>query len=431
MSKETSKSAANVPLCVDLDGTLIRTDVLWESMIQWLRSNPSGVFSLLPWWSRGRAFLKRQIAERCGPLEVGLIPQNNEFVSWLRAERESGRTLVLATASDAALARQVSDQVPAVSPESGVKADEAVPSAASGISDDASPVVRPPLFQEIIASDGKSNQRGATKAATLCERYGERQFDYAGNSSVDLPVWARSRQAIVVNARASVLDRAKSCSTVGAVFSPRGGFWMPMIRALRPVRWIKNLLVLAALFFSLTADRHEATQALMMLVAFCLCASGGYLLNDLCDLNTDRRDPEDRCRPFASGDLPLQAGLFAWPVLMLAGIALGAMISGKGALVVLLFAVLSVFYSLRARSIPNMAILVLAAMLLLRVLAGFTAIGATLSPELKLIAVLLALFWSWTGVHMRKREKRMAQAELQVAGPAPACNSRGDADTKR
>lgn len=431
MSKEASQSAAKVPLCVDLDGTLIRTDVLWESMIQWLRQNPSGILSLLPWWSQGRAFLKRQIAERCGPLEAGLIPQNTDFVSWLRAERASGRTLVLATASDAALARQMADQLPAAVPDSGPTADEAVSPAASGIPGDASPVAPPPLFQEIIASDGKSNQRGAIKAATLCGRYGERQFDYAGNSSVDLPVWARSRQAIVVNARPSVLERARACSTVGAVFSPRGGFWMPMIRALRPIRWIKNLLTLVALFFSLTAGRHEAAQALMMFAAFCLCASGGYLLNDLCDLNTDRRDPEDRRRPFASGDLPLQAGLFGWPLLMLAGVGVGAMISGKAALVVLLFGVLSVFYSLRARSASNMTILVLAAMLLLRVLAGFTAIGATLSPELKLISVLLVLFWSWTGVHMRKREKKMAQAAPQVAGQAPACNSRGDADTKR
>ena len=147
-----------VPLCVDLDGTVIRTDLVWESLVRLLRRNPLYLAALPFWWLRGRAWLKRRIAERTG-VDVAGLPCNQSFLEFLRGERRQGRQVCLVTASDERLAGAVAAHLG--------------------------------LFTEVLASDGRTNLRGRAKAARLVERFGEGGFDYAGNSSVDLPVWSR------------------------------------------------------------------------------------------------------------------------------------------------------------------------------------------------------------------------------------------------
>ena len=178
-----------VPLCVDLDGTLIKTDLLWVSLVRLLRRNPLWLALLPWWWTKGRAALKRQIASRIGPLEVCRLPYNPEFLDFLRAEHRRGRPLILATASDGALARQVADHLG--------------------------------LFCEVLASDGKTNLRGAAKLRRLVERCGEGGFDYAGNSAVDLAVWPRARAAVVVNATEALARRAAQLTKVAGTFDER------------------------------------------------------------------------------------------------------------------------------------------------------------------------------------------------------------------
>jgi phosphoserine phosphatase len=174
-----------VPLCVDLDGTLIKTDLLWESFVRALRRNPLYLFAVPFWWARGRAFLKRQLAERV-QLDFAALPYNEPFLAFLRERKRAGQKLVLTTASDSTLAKGVADYVG--------------------------------IFDEVLASDGQHNLRGKDKARTLAERFGERGFDYAGNSSVDLPVWGQAREAIVVNASDSLAEQASRCAKLGRVF---------------------------------------------------------------------------------------------------------------------------------------------------------------------------------------------------------------------
>ena len=175
----------NVPLVVDLDGTLIRTDLMWESLAQLLRRNPLAIFQILFWWTRGRAFLKQQLAQRVQVNPAGL-PYHEKFLAWLRAEKKSGRRLLLATASDLKMAQPVADHVG--------------------------------LFDEVLASDGKINLRSANKLRALTEKFGPRGFDYAGNSTADFAVWRGARQAVVVNASRRVLREAANCTTLGPVF---------------------------------------------------------------------------------------------------------------------------------------------------------------------------------------------------------------------
>jgi len=175
----------NVPLAVDLDGTLIRTDMMWESLSRLLRRNPLAIFPILFWWTRGRALLKQKLAARV-QIDPAALPYHQKFLDWLRAEKRAGRKIILATASDLKMAQPVADYTG--------------------------------LFDEVLASNGKTNLRSENKLRALTKKFGERGFDYAGNSTADFAVWRGSRQAVVVNASPRVLAEASRCATLGPTF---------------------------------------------------------------------------------------------------------------------------------------------------------------------------------------------------------------------
>ena len=176
---------SNVPLVVDLDGTLIRTDLMWESLACLLRRNPFALFLVLYWWARGRARLKQELGRRV-QVEAARLPFHQPFLDWLRKEKTTGRKIVLATASDRLMVE---------------------------------PMVRHlGFFDEVLASDGKVNLRRDQKRQALVQRFGERGFDYAGNSPDDLTVWRSARMAIVVNASPTVLREAAGCVELGPSF---------------------------------------------------------------------------------------------------------------------------------------------------------------------------------------------------------------------
>ena len=175
----------NVPLAVDLDGTLIRTDMMWESLARLLRRNPLALFQIFYWWSRGRARLKQELVARV-KIDPATLPYHEPFLAWLRSEKKAGRQLILATASDIKMAEPIAAHV-------GV-------------------------FDEVMGSDGKINLRSENKLRALTEKFGERGFDYAGNSTADYAVWRGSHAAVVVNASPAVLAEAGRCTQLGPVF---------------------------------------------------------------------------------------------------------------------------------------------------------------------------------------------------------------------
>ena len=174
-----------VPLCVDLDGTLIRCDTMWVSLRWLLKRNPIRMVSFLVWWASGRAHLKRQLA-RHARFDVAALPYHRELIDWLKQEKGRGRSLYLVTAADQSMGERVAAQVG--------------------------------LFDGVIGSDGTTNLRGDAKRRELTERFGKGAYDYAGNSSVDFGVWPDARAAIVVNARPSVVARARQIARVDRVF---------------------------------------------------------------------------------------------------------------------------------------------------------------------------------------------------------------------
>jgi len=347
-----------VPLCVDLDGTVLQSDLVWESLIRLLKRNPFYVVLVLIWLIRGRAHLKAQVAERVR-LDVESLPYNQAVLDFLREQKRQGRIIILATASDSRPAQQVADHLG--------------------------------LFDEVIASDGKTNVRGRNKGALLAQRFGVRGFDYAGNSSVDLPVWAQARQAIVVSGNAHLAAQAAEQAPVSHSFGQRNGF-TAFLKALRPHQWVKNLILFVPV---LTAHKlllmPVLLQAVFAFVAFSLCASAVYILNDLLDIDADRHHPTRRLRPFAAGELPLPAGLIAFPLLFAVSAVLAAQLPARFVAVLGIYVILTTSYSLRLKETPLLDVFCLAGLYTIRLIAGHEATLIKYSFWLLLFAMFIFL----------------------------------------
>jgi 4-hydroxybenzoate polyprenyltransferase/phosphoserine phosphatase len=341
------ESTPSPPFCVDLDGTLLHSDLLVESALSLLAKQPWMVFAFPIWLLRGKATLKREIAERAD-IDASTLPYDPRVLDALRQAGEAGRTRVLCSASDQRL-------VDAVAKHLG-------------------------LFEVVIGSDGERNLAGSRKAAALSQRFGERGFDYAGNANVDLPVWRVARRAWVVNASESLARRAAAECDVETHLPSESGGLRTWIKALRIHQWLKNLLV----FLPLAASHRffEAgaiIDSLAAFLAFGLCASGVYLLNDLLDLPVDRQHPRKRLRPFAAGKLDLLTGALAAPLLTLAGLGLALATSPAFALILGGYYMLTLGYSLRLKRVPMLDVILLAALYTVRIVGGAVAIGSTLS----------------------------------------------------
>lgn len=360
MSEAPNAATTNqVPLAVDLDGTLIRTDMMWESLVRLLRKNPFAALVSFFVLFRGRAAFKQHVAARV-KVDPANLPYHADLIAWLKVQKASGRKLILATASDINMAKPIADHVG--------------------------------LFDDVMASNGKTNLRNAAKRDALTKRFGERGYDYAGNSTDDLGVWPGTREAVVVNAPESLALRAAEQTKVGKTFFNQPAHLKSFVKALRPHQWIKNLILFIPV---ITAHRLEdkttLLQAGLAFVAFCLAASSVYLLNDLLDLDADRHHATKRNRPFASGDLPLQFGLVGAPLLLLAALGVSLCLSLKFALVTALYFVISTSYSWKLKQIALLDVLFLAGLYTLRLVAGHVATGIPWSEWLLTFSMFIFL----------------------------------------
>ena len=347
------------PLCVDLDGTLVRSDLLLESLWSLLRRRPLFVLWLPWWWARGRARLKHEIAQRAS-VDVTLLPYREELLMRLRAERSRGRRIVLATASDRLLADSVARHL-------GV-------------------------FDETIASDGEVNLKGLAKRDALITRFGERGFDYVGDARADRVVWSSSRESWLVGVSPRIAARLRSANEGVRVVAPAEGQASALFRALRLHQWVKNLLLFVPLVtshkvFDLPALGRTATGFL----AFGLVASGVYLLNDLLDLEHDRRHESKRRRSLASGQLSLAAGAGFIPVLLLAGFVVAWTVSPALVAVQGLYLVTTTAYSFALKRVVMLDVLVLALLYTLRIFAGCITADVVASKWLLIFSIFLFL----------------------------------------
>lgn len=347
-----------VPLVVDLDDTLLRSDLLHESVLALLKRSPLTVFLLPLWLARGRARLKHEIARRVD-LDTSAIPFNDSFLDYLRTEKTAGRTLVLATASNEKYAHQIANQLG--------------------------------LFDEVLASDETVNLCGHEKLAALRAHFSA-GFDYAGNGHADLPIWRAARMATVVNGSDRIERTVAEDCTPERVFSREPPTLWDYLHALRVHQWLKNLLVFVPLITSLRfTDVTALTQLAIGFLSFSLCASSVYVLNDLTDLEDDRQHPRKCRRPFACGTLSIVHGCFLVVGLLAAAVAVALLLPIEFLGVLGLYYATTLGYSFGLKHVEIADILTLAGLYTIRIVAGGAAAGITLSFWLLAFSMFLFL----------------------------------------
>jgi len=353
-------SSDTVVLAVDLDGSLIRSDLLHEAAMKLLRLKPH-LLPLLPLrLARGRAQMKRWLAERVQP-DVASLPYDSELLAWLHEQKAAGRRLVLCTASDQRYADAVAAHLG--------------------------------LFEAVLASDGQTNLASEHKAAALVARYGKRGFDYLGNSRDDLQVWQQARRAVVVNAGATLRREVAERFEVEREFVPASVGLPDWLHAMRLHQWLKNLLLLLPLAGANHIDHMEVlSAALLAFLSFGLCASSVYVFNDLLDLESDRKHPTKHKRPFASGKLSIPQGLRLAMLLMLGSALLASQAPPGFRFWLLVYFGLTVAYSLHLKRRVIVDCLTLGILYTLRIVAGCAMLG--LPASFWLLAFSLFLFIS-------------------------------------
>lgn len=347
------------PICVDLDGSLIHSDLLLESFLLLLKRNPLYLFLVPLWLLGGKARLKAEIASRV-EFNGAALPYTKPLLAWLQTQKEGERPLWLVTASDQRLARSVADHV-------GV-------------------------FDGVLASNGQTNLAGSNKAAELVSKFGEKGFDYVGNHRVDLKVWAHARKAIVVNASEGLVASAGKLCEVAHVVPPIKGLLKSVAKALRVHQWAKNALVIVPL---LAAHRLSELPVLidgaLAFLAFSLCASSVYLLNDMLDLEADRQHHSKCNRPFAAGRLSLVFGLLAAPALLVGALLISCLLPAKFLLVLAVYYAATLLYSFGLKKVVMVDVLALAGLYTIRIVAGSAAMAIPLSFWLLMFATFIFL----------------------------------------
>jgi 4-hydroxybenzoate polyprenyltransferase len=348
------------PIAVDLDGSLIHSDLLLESFLLLIKRNPFYLFLVPLWLLSGKANLKAQIAQRV-QLNAAALPYNRPLIDWLSARKAQGHALWLCTASDHRLAQLVANHVG--------------------------------IFDGVIASDGQLNVSGSRKAQLLIDRFGDKGFDYVGNHQVDLAVWKHARAAIVVNAGAALQAQARALTQVSATFEPLGGTARAVRKALRVHQWAKNGLIFVPVAAAHQLGQvHTLVDALLAFIAFSLCASSVYLLNDMLDLEADRQHHSKCNRPFASGQLSVIFGLIAAPLLLLGSFGLAfALLPLKFMGVLAVYYVATLAYSFTLKRLVMIDVLTLAGLYTIRIVAGAAATAIPLSFWLLMFAIFIFL----------------------------------------
>ncbi len=369
-------------LVVDLDGTLLRSDMLHESFWAAFSADWSSPFRAARALGNGRSALKRALAQRA-TIEVETLPYDERVLAYVRQWREGGGRTALVTASDQEIASRIAAHL-------GV-------------------------FDEVHGSDGVRNLKGSSKADFLTERFGSRTFAYMGDAAVDLPVWQAARRAITVNLPRGLRTRVEAIDPEAEHLETASRSIRPYLKALRPHQWLKNILVFLPM---LTAHEFTAVtilQSVGAFAAFSLIASSVYVLNDLLDLKSDRAHPRKRLRPFASGAVPIAHGGAMLAGLIALGTAISMLLGWPFILAMVAYFVATTAYSLALKRRVIVDICALAGLYTMRIVAGGAATGIPLSAWL--LAFSAFFFFSLAAI---KRQAELidgaARGELQAAG---------------
>jgi 4-hydroxybenzoate polyprenyltransferase/phosphoserine phosphatase len=372
-------------LCVDLDGTLVKSDTLYDSALAVARQHPAVLLEFPGWLAQGKAALKRHLASTI-QLDVAHLPYNRELLQYLEQQRSTGRPIYLATAADAGTAERIADHLG--------------------------------LFTGVLASDGQTNLAGKNKLAAFQSRFGD-NFSYIGNALPDLPLLQHCQEPMVANPTPGLRSALRRANiTPFRTFDERVSPLKAWFKAIRIHQWAKNVLLFVPLLLAHNFAPGLIAGSVLGFFSFCLGASATYIVNDLLDLEADRQHPRKRRRPFASGDLSVLSGVVVIVLFLLAAIALAlfvppvvAALSPEFTLVKPLhfllwlgiYLVTTLAYSLRLKRSVLVDVIVLSGLYTIRIVAGTAATG--ISPSTWLGGFSIFFFLSLAFV------KRFAELE--------------------
>ncbi|QHE74743.1 UbiA family prenyltransferase [Hydrogenophaga sp. PBL-H3] len=360
----TARLADTCPLYVDLDGTLTPSDTLYESVMLFIRRNPLNLLRLFMWLLLGKAGFKLKLANAVRP-DPARLPYHERFVQYLREEHARGRSLVLASAADARIVREVAAHLKLFDDTLGTNA----------------------------RADGVNLSRGNKRDAIAAhaQAHGHSTWAYAGNSADDIAVWQGSAQAVAVNAPARVISALKQVHPQARVFEREPLHLKTVLRAIRLKQWSKNALLFLPLLASHRLDPHLWALVLVAFVAFGLCASATYLFNDLLDLPNDRAHRLKRHRPLAAATISIPLAVVLGSAMLALAFVLAWAVSPGFSAMLLVYTVTTLAYSLVLKRLALIDVLVLSGLYTLRIGAGAVAAQVSLSNWLAAISIFLFL----------------------------------------
>jgi 4-hydroxybenzoate polyprenyltransferase len=372
------------PLCVDLDGTLVKSDTLVDSLLVLLRTRPALLLALPGRLLHGKAAFKAFVNQSIS-LDVAYLPYNRQLLHFLQQERAKGRQIYLATGADIALANRVAAHLG--------------------------------IFTGVLGSDGATNLTGNKKLLSLRSLLGSSAFDYIGNDTPDLPLLAQATEPMVANPSLRLRLRLWARGIRPArEFSERSHFLNSLLKAMRLHQWSKNLLIFLPLLLAHGLTVGRLFTAFEAFCCFSLTASATYMVNDLLDIEADRRHPQKRLRPFASGDLSAFKGLGIVAVFLLLALSGARFLPPEFNAWLLLYLAATLAYSLYLKRVVLVDVLMLSGLYILRLLAGSAATQTPISHWLAGFSMFLFLSLAIV--------KRFAELENLRASSSQPRNSR-------
>jgi len=349
--KMNNSDTGNKVIVVDLDGTLINSDLLHESMSKFLLKNPFSIIYIFFWILRGRAYLKNRIAEIID-IDISVLPYNQLTIDWIRQKKNSGHKVILATGSNEKYAQQISDHLN--------------------------------FFDEVLASNSKKNFTSFEKAKLLNDRFGKFGYEYLGNSKADIAVWMSAAKAHAINYSKDTGKFLQSFSRCGDLIEKNKNLlekYEGYLKLLRPIQWLKNVLIFIPLIASHQfLDSSNLFSCLVAFIIFSLAASSIYIINDLVDIENDRHHRIKYLRPLASGSVSVVKAWIIWPCLMSFAIGYSFYFMKTSFFIIISFyCLISIAYSIWLKKYVILDILALASLYTIRVIAGSFVVNVPLS----------------------------------------------------
>lgn len=356
-----SKNYIGKPLCVDLDGTIIASDSLAESLLVLIKTNPLMLFMVPFWIVQGKYYFKEQL-EKHSKISPEMMLYREKVLQYIIEEKKSGRKIVLATASMPKIAKNIADYLG--------------------------------IFDEVLASEDNVNLRAENKRDKLIELYGKKGFDYIGDSKADLPVWEAADKAILVHPKKRILKKAEKAGNVKLVFKHNYSKLKAVIKQIRLYQWIKNILIFVPFLLAhKLISLPNLNNLLLGFVSFGLLASFVYVLNDLLDIEADRHHPTKKNRPIASGRITIVEGFMMIPFLFVSSFVISILyLPFTFTLILILYLVSNILYSFYLKKVMIMDIIMLSGLFTVRLIAG--SVLANISFSAWLVEFSIFFFFS-------------------------------------